>query len=115
MTSPVELEWVDTAVGKSVRFASGLKNGPKVLKRVDPHYPDSLRAAGVNGTVKMQIVIGESGEVIHAEVVSASVKELASSSIHAARQWVFQRTEIDGQPVKVLFEVTTSFKTSLSF
>ncbi|MBA3247790.1 MAG: energy transducer TonB [Pyrinomonadaceae bacterium] len=78
------------------------------LKRVQPDYPPIAKAAGAQGTVAVEIVINETGEVISAKAVEGHPL-LHQASVEAARQWQFKPTEIDGKPAKVTGRVTFNF------
>jgi len=78
------------------------------LKRVQPVYPPVAKAAGAQGTVAVEIVINETGEVISAKAVEGHPL-LHQASVEAARQWQFKPTEVDGNPVKVTGRVTFNF------
>ncbi len=70
------------------------------IKRVPPHYPESARAQGIQGTVLLNTVIDTDGRVIEAKYVSGS-KEFVQASIEAVKQWRFKPTLVNGDPVQV--------------
>ncbi|MDQ3755816.1 MAG: energy transducer TonB [Acidobacteriota bacterium] len=78
------------------------------VKRVQPDYPPVAKAAGAQGTVEVEVVINENGEVISAKAVRGHPL-LHQASVEAARQWQFKPTEVDGKPAKVTGRVTFNF------
>jgi TonB family protein len=80
----------------------------KALRRALPFYPAFAKAARVSGTVQVQIVINEQGEVTEAEVVSG-VPMLHLPSLRAARQWSFAPTLLEDRHVKVQGVLTFNF------
>jgi protein TonB len=77
-----------------------------------PRYPESLRAANVEGTVKIQFVVDTSG---HAE--SGSLRILASTHplfTEAVRRmlpaWRFYPAEVGGRKVRMLVEQPIDFR-----
>jgi protein TonB len=75
---------------------------PQLVRSVKPFYPDLPREAGVEGTVKLQLLIGLDGRVIRAIVRrGGSVPMLDEAAISAALQCVFTPALANGRPVKV--------------
>jgi protein TonB len=67
---------------------------------VQPTYPAIARAAHASGTVVVQVLIDEDGNVITAHAVSGHPL-LQPSAVSAARASKFSPTKLSGQPVKV--------------
>lgn len=78
------------------------------VKRVQPEYPPVAKAAGAQGSVSVQVVIDEQGNVTSARATSGHPL-LHQASVDAARQWVFKPTLINGKPVKVSGVINFSF------
>ncbi|HEV7765978.1 MAG TPA: energy transducer TonB [Thermoanaerobaculia bacterium] len=108
---PGTAEWVDTPVGKAVRVGPGVK-APVVIKRAEPRYPNADRESWIQGEVKLDTVIGESGNIIHTTILSAPSTSLGIAAQESAMQWTFRPAEVDGRPVQSLFELTIAFKLS---
>src|SRR5262249_34902986 len=92
---------------KKIRVSGGVLQGT-VIKKVQPPYPPIAKAAKASGAVEVQILIGETGEVIDANVI-AGHPLLRDAALQAARQWVFQPTELSGEAVKVQGILTFNF------
>jgi protein TonB len=65
-----------------------------------PPYPPIARAAHASGTVTVQVLIDENGNVISARATSGHPL-LQASAVSAARASKFSPTKMSGQPVKV--------------
>ncbi len=96
---------VASSASPSAAAAGGLKlTGAAlqgaVLRKIQPEYPPVAKAAVAQGSVQVEITVGENGQVMSAEVVSGHPL-LRQSAIDAARQWQFKPTELSGKPVKV--------------
>jgi TonB family protein len=78
------------------------------IKKVQPPYPPIAKAARASGPVQVQILIGETGEVIDATIM-AGHPLLRDAALQAARQWVFKPTELSGVAVKVQGVLTFVF------
>jgi TonB family protein len=85
---------------KIIRKSGGVLQG-SAIKRVSPSYPSGAKAAGVGGTVIVEVTVDETGKVISARAISGPV-ELRDASIEAARKWEFQPTMLIKIPVKVI-------------
>ena len=69
----------------------------KIVQRTMPRYPNPAFAARVQGTVLLEVLIGEQGEVAHAEV-RESIPGLDEATIACVRQWQFEPGRVDGNP-----------------
>ena len=75
---------------------------PQPVRVVKPDYPDLAHDAGVEGTVKLQLLVGLDGHVLRAIVRrGGSVPMLDGPAIAAALQCVFTPALANGRPVKV--------------
>jgi protein TonB len=81
---------------------------PKKLKDVKPEYPDTARAARVEGTVVLEAVIDSRGVVTDVRVLK-SIPLLDAAAVEAVRQWRYQATMLNGQAVPVVMTVTLNF------
>ncbi len=81
-----------------------------LVHRVQPEYPALAIAMHLSGTVELQARIGTDGTVQALEVVSGNAI-LAGAAIEAVRQWRYQPTRLDGQPVEVETHITVTFTT----
>jgi protein TonB len=82
--------------------------GGEVTHRVEPAYPVRAAAAGVEGTVTVEVVISEEGKVLSARAVSGP-PELHEAAEAAARQWIFTPSTVSGSAVKVSGTITFAF------
>jgi TonB family protein len=81
----------------------------KLASKVDPVYPEQARAAGIEGDVQLEIVIGLDGHVQSADPKDGN-PILATAAADAVRQWIYQPTYLNGDPVSVITTVTVPFK-----
>jgi TonB family protein len=86
----------------------GIIRAPLRLVNVNPVYPDAAKAAGIEGIVVLDVVIGENGSVIEARVIR-SIPELDQAAIDAVLQWQYEPTLLNGEPVEVEMNVTINF------
>ncbi|MGH9940178.1 MAG: energy transducer TonB [Blastocatellia bacterium] len=90
-----------------VRLTSTLTQG-RALRKAQPPYPTIARQVKAQGSVQIQISISESGEVTDAIVLSGHPL-LRDAALQAAKQWLFQPTELNGRPVRAIGVITFNF------
>lgn len=74
-------------------------------------FPDDAQAAGIQGAVEAEIVIDPTGAVADARVVK-SIPLLDDAALKAVREWRFEPTIVNGEPVPVRMVVTVRFTLS---
>jgi TonB family protein len=105
--STAKPEPAPTGSVKPGSIKGGILNGKaRVLPK--PVYPDIARAARASGTVVVQILIDEEGNVLSAKAVSGHPL-LQEASVAAAREAKFAPTRLSGQPVKVMGVIQYNF------
>jgi TonB family protein len=103
----------------------GILNG-KAVKLVKPAYPDDVKASKIEGTVLVDVVVDENGNVASAAAVTepvkipqrdGTVKEfepanpiLRDAAEKAALESKFAPTLLQGQPIKVRGRIVYVFK-----
>jgi len=75
----------------------------------EPHYPDSLKGSGIQGTVVVQATIGTDGCASNITVVEKLNPELDKIAEQHVSSWKFQPAMKKGKPVKVLVRVEVAF------
>src|SRR5689334_1865440 len=88
-------------------ISGGVLNG-KALSLPKPAYPPIARAAHASGTVVVQVLIDENGNVVSAHAVSGHPL-LQAAAVGAARSAKFSPTKLSGQPVKVTGVIQYNF------
>ena len=96
-----------TAPPSRVRIAGNVVEGQR-RRDVAPVYPDLARQAGVQGAVRLNIVIDKEGRVSDIRVISGHPL-LVPAALDAVKQWEYQPTLLNGQPVEVATEVSVPF------
>src|SRR6266436_5503899 len=93
---------------KIVRVGSGVKP-PRQTYSADPVYPPIARETHTWGTVVVDAVIDEHGNVVQARVVSGHPL-LMDAALKAVLLWKYEPTTLNGQPVSVELQVQVRFK-----
>ncbi|MGI8918879.1 MAG: TonB family protein [Pyrinomonadaceae bacterium] len=92
---------------EGIDFRGGVLNG-RALRLAKPDYPDQARAAGVAGTVVVQVTINEQGKVVRACAINGHPL-LWLASERAAYASEFTSTKLSGKPVKVTGMINYNF------
>jgi len=85
---------------------------PVALKTVDPVYPPSAQRLGVEGSITVNALIDEKGDVIDTGILMGiqDDKGLGKAAERAIRKWKFQPAKKDGVKVKVWKPFVIVFK-----
>jgi protein TonB len=81
---------------------------PEAIERVAPVYPDSARAAGIEGTVIVRALVSSEGRVMRVQVMT-SVPGLDDAALTAVKQWRFKPATSDGKPRATGVNVPVTF------
>ena len=82
----------------------------RLLKRVNPAYPDEARKQGITGKVTSKITISKEGKVTRVEVIESPHELLSDSAAAALPQWEYEPPTMDGNPVSVIATVHINFQ-----
>ena len=83
----------------------------KLVRKVEPAYPDEAKQARIQGTVRFDVIVGRDGTVQNATVISGH-PVLITAALDALRQWRYQPTLLNGEPVEVVTQVEIPFSYS---
>ncbi len=80
----------------------------RILYNPKPEYPPLAIMARIQGTVVLAAVIGKDGTVQDLKVVRGHPL-LVSAALAAVKDWRYQPTLLNGEPVEVITEITLNF------
>ncbi len=75
-----------------------------------PAYPREARKAGIQGTVRMEVVIARDGTVQNVKLLSGP-PALAPAAMKTVGKWRYRPSLLSGEPVEVVTEVDVNFPT----
>jgi TonB family protein len=78
------------------------------LTQPQPVYPADAKAAGIQGTVLLDAVIGKDGKISSLKLVSGP-PELTKAAWAAVKQWTYKPYLLNGDPVAVETTITVNF------
>lgn len=80
----------------------------KLISKLVPRYPAEAKQAHIQGVVKLYAIIGRDGTVENLTVISGD-PVLAAAAVEAVKQWLYQPTLLNGNPVQVETEIDVNF------
>ncbi|HET9253141.1 MAG TPA: energy transducer TonB [Candidatus Eisenbacteria bacterium] len=84
---------------------------PRATRRVEPPYPPAARAAGLEGTVVVNLNIDERGRILRAWVAEARASDvLVEAALDAAYEFAFEPGTWRGAPVKCTVAIPFQFR-----
>jgi protein TonB len=72
---------------------------PEPVFKTEIEYTASARAEGIEGKLKLKIVVGADGSVQHVDVLSSVSPELDAAAVAAVRQWRFKPAMACGKAI----------------
>lgn len=83
----------------------------KLIRQPKPVYPPLAKQARIQGTVRFQAIIGKDGSIQNLQLISGHPL-LVPSATEAVKQWVYQPTLLNGEPVEVVTQIDVNFTLS---
>ena len=80
-----------------------------VASKVTPEYPNIARQLKIQGTVELEALVGETGEVVKVGIVSGN-PVLTAPAVQAVKHWKFRPFMEDGKATRVLAPIALDFK-----
>ena len=82
----------------------------RLLEGRAPTYPDEARANGVEGSVRLELIVGIQGEVQSASVIQGANPSLDEAALEAARSFRFDPAKKSGRRVRVRMRWSIDFR-----
>ncbi len=81
-----------------------------LIRQVKPPYPESAKAARLQGAVILEATIGADGVPNSLQVMNAHIDpDMARAAVEAVNQWRYRPTLLNGKPVEVRTNITVNF------
>jgi protein TonB len=81
----------------------------RLIHRVEPRYPQLARQMHVAGTVQLVGVIATDGRIRELRLMGGHPL-LAPAALEAVRQWVYEPTLLNGEPVELIATISVIFR-----
>jgi TonB family protein len=98
---------LSTAPPMRVRVGGEVQSA-KLVNHVKPVYPHEAWIAGIEGIVKLHVLLGTDGSVKEVQVVSGHPL-LVQAALDAVRDWKYKPTTLNGVPVEIDTEIDVEF------
>jgi periplasmic protein TonB len=95
------------SISAPVHISGGVQSA-KLVFGPKPSYPALARTARIQGTVRIQAIIGRDGSIRNLQVVSGPPL-LIEVAKEAVQQWRYQPTLLNGEAVEVITEIEVNF------
>jgi protein TonB len=89
----------------------GQVSAARLIYQLKPEYPTLARMARIEGDVEFEAVISKAGTIEELKVLKGHPL-LVQAALDAVRQWRYQPTLLNGEPVEVMTEITVNFRLS---
>ena len=89
---------------------SGLDKIPRRLNNVKIKYPADMLRRGIEGEVRLNVIIDEQGNLEVESVASSTDKKFETSAIASASKFKYEIPLRDGKPVRARFVLPIPFK-----
>jgi len=109
-TGGFEAPAIDTAAEMQTFTVAELDEEPRMIKRPRFIYPEQFKREGITGTVLLEILIEETGEVARAKVLSATRREFGEAALEMAGDMRFETPRRNGLPVRATYELPIRFE-----
>src|SRR5580658_9790659 len=80
-----------------------------LIKKIQPLYPPSAKAARLQGQVQLETVISAEGVPQDIRVVSSPSDDLSQSALEAVRQWRYSPVLLNGEAIPVITMVIVNY------
>jgi protein TonB len=95
---------------KQIHVSTGVQ-AAKLIAQVTPVYPALAKQARVTGTVRLTAIIGRDGAIRNLQVMSGHPL-LTPAALEAVKQWRYQPTLLNDEPVEVITQIDVNFTLS---
>ena len=81
----------------------------QLIHRVEPRYPPLARQMRVSGVVELIGIIATDGRIRELKLLGGNPL-LAPAALEAVRQWIYEPTLLNGEPVELIATISVIFR-----
>lgn len=107
--SPHTLGDKATKMGPHRIRVGGAVEAAKLIEGAQPAYPEAAKSRGAQGVVVLEATISTGGGIENLKVISSPDDDLTKASLEAVREWRYQPTLLNGDPIEVVTTVAVNF------
>ena len=101
LSSPTYIDHIEASAASTTHY----------FMQGKPIYPPLAKQARISGVVHLNAVISKDGTIQDLKVISGHPL-LVPSALEAVKQWVYQPTLLNGEPVEVVTQIDVNFTLS---
>jgi TonB family protein len=83
---------------------------PRLIYDPEPDYSEEARKQKYQGSVLLQVVVGEDGHARDVQIAQSLGLGLDEKALEAVRQWRFEPGRLEGRPVAVVVNIQVNFR-----
>ncbi len=107
---PVPGSSAGTVTPTRIRVGGNVQQA-KLIRQPKPIYPSLAKQARIQGIVRLTVIIGKDGVVKTMQLITGHPL-LVPAAMEAVKQWVYQPTLVNGEPVEVITQADVYFTLS---
>jgi protein TonB len=107
---PVKKEEPKNTAPKRITIGGNVQQA-KLIRQPKPVYPPLAKQARISGVVHLAAVISANGTIQDLKLISGHPL-LVPAAMEAVKQWVYQPTLLNGEPVEVQTQIDVNFTLS---
>ncbi len=104
---PVKVEAPKPPPVQRIKVGGNVQSA-KLIKQPKPVYPQLARQARIQGQVRFTAIIGKDGTIQNLQMINGHPL-LVQAAYDAVRQWVYQPTLLNNEPVEVITQIDVNF------
>ena len=82
---------------------------PKTLKKTSVEYPSTARKQKLEGTVQLNLLISETGQVLDVRILKSAHQILDDAAVRTVKQWTYEPAKKQNVPVRVWLSTSITF------
>ncbi len=98
----------DVKPGSLVTLGPGV-TPPKTLTKTPVDYPEAAKKQKLEGTVQLNVLISETGQVLQVTVMKSAHPMLDEAAIRTVKKWTYEPARKQNVPVRVWLSTSITF------
>jgi TonB family protein len=108
VAEPVKPKEPEIKPGTLVTLGPGV-TPPKTISKTPVDYPEAARKQKLAGTVQLNLLISETGQVMDVKVLKSAHPILDEAAVRTVKQWIYEPAKKQNVPVRVWLSSSITF------
>jgi len=100
---------ISNAAPRRIRVGGNVQ-ASRLIYQAPPIYPRRAEEQGIQGAVVLRAVIGKDGGLMSLSAINTADRDLTEAALEAVKQWRYEPTLLNGQPIEVVTTITLNFR-----